>query len=252
MKKVYSIFSLILIATIASAQVNVTYQVDITNYLAAGNTLGANGIRVGGNFTTTDASTGVADWTPSDPTCAMADLGSNIWSITVTYSSAAIGLEQLYKFVNNDWGTNEGTDVANTIGADGCGLDDGAGNVNRTLTIPDADVTLQYCWDACFKCDGSSPEVTSINEITYLNSASVSPNPVMSSTAFSYTLTSAQNISLNVYDMMGNLVTTVAQDVAQPAGFNTITYDASELAAGNYIYRFEIGGKVASGTFIKQ
>jgi uncharacterized protein GlcG (DUF336 family) len=32
----------------ASAQVTVTYKVDISNYLAGGATLGVNGIRIGG------------------------------------------------------------------------------------------------------------------------------------------------------------------------------------------------------------
>ncbi|MBC8048382.1 MAG: T9SS type A sorting domain-containing protein [Fimbriimonadaceae bacterium] len=252
MKKVYSVFSLLFLAAVVSAQVNITYQVDITDYLAAGNVLGANGIRIGGNFTTVDATSGVADWSPADPSCALTDLGSNVWSITVTYSTAAIGTEQLYKFVNNDWGTNEGTDATNTIGADGCGLDDGAGNVNRTLVIPGQDKGLQFCWDHCFRCDGSDPVLSGINDITYLNSASVTPNPVQNVTAFSYTLTSAQNVSLNVYDMMGNQVASVINNNAQPSGFNAVTFDASDLAAGNYIYRFEVAGKVSSGTFIKQ
>lgn len=252
MKKFYSIFTIILISAVASAQINVTLQVDITDYLAAGNTLGTNGIRIGGNFADVDASTGLANWTPSDPTCALTDLGSNIWSITITYATASIGLEQLYKFVNNDWGTNEGTDAANTIATGGCGIDDGGGNINRTLLIPELDMTLQYCWDHCFKCDGSDPVVTGINDVVYMNNASVSPNPVMNVTSFSYNLSAAQNVSLNVYDMMGNLVVSVLNNEAQPAGFNAVTFDASELASGNYIYRFDVAGKISSGTFIKQ
>ena len=34
----------------AQAQVTITFKVDVTNYLAGGATVGANGFRVGGNF----------------------------------------------------------------------------------------------------------------------------------------------------------------------------------------------------------
>jgi hypothetical protein len=53
------------------------------------------------------------------------------------------------KFINGNWGMNEGTDPLNTIVSGGCGVDDGSGNINRTLVIPAAATTLTYCWDAC-------------------------------------------------------------------------------------------------------
>ena len=55
MRKLYTMAAALLMASASFAQVNVTYKVDITDYLAAGNTLGANGIRIGGNFTTNGA-----------------------------------------------------------------------------------------------------------------------------------------------------------------------------------------------------
>ena len=126
--------------------VSVTYKVDITNYLAGGATLGANGMRIGGNFTTRGAS--LPNWTPSAAACAMTNEGNNIWSITVVYPDSAIGKVQRYKFVNNDWGTNEGSD---SLVAGGCGVQDG-GDVNRVLTIPATNTTYSYCWDRCRAC----------------------------------------------------------------------------------------------------
>ena len=163
MKKLYSTLAAILAVVAFNAQVTVVYQVDITDYLDNGNVLGANGMRIGGNFAAYGATANgeaMVDWSPSNATCAMTDLGNNVWSITVEYPGASVGAEQLFKFVNNDWGTNEGTDANNTIGADGCGLDDGAGNVNRTLAIPANDLGLQYCFDACFTCAGGDPVFT--------------------------------------------------------------------------------------------
>ena len=131
------------------APVTVTYQVDVTEYLAGGATLNANGIRVGGNFSTVGAS--LPDWTPSNAACAMTDLGSGLWSIAVTYPASAIGTTQLYKFVNGDWGTNEGGG-SSLIATDGCGTNDGGGNINRTLVIPATNTTYTFCWDKCVAC----------------------------------------------------------------------------------------------------
>jgi hypothetical protein len=160
------------------AQIAVTYKVDITDYLAAGNSVGANGIRIGGNFAAQGASSAVGampDWTPSNPACAMTDMGNNIWAITVTYATP--GASQLYKFVNNDWGSNEGTDPANTLVSGGCALDDGGGNVNRVLVIPSADTTLCYKWDGCSGCSSTPPATTvstdSVISNLFYNSATV-------------------------------------------------------------------------------
>jgi len=159
-KLLISIFTILLISTGLMAQVTVTFKVNITDYLAAGNTLGAGGMRVGGNFSTLLANSSAGtmpDWTPSNPNCALTDIGNNVWSIDVTYPASSIGTTQQYKFVNNDWGTNEGTDPANTIASGGCGVDDGAGNINRTLVVPSSNTEFCYMWDACSPC-GAPPQ----------------------------------------------------------------------------------------------
>jgi hypothetical protein len=137
----------------SGAQVTITYKVDITNYLAGGATLGANGIRIGGNFAALNSP--LPDWQPSAIQCGMTNTGNNVWSISVTYPATSIGQTQLYKFVNNDWGTNEGGG-SSTISSGGCGIDDGGGNINRTLTIPASNSTVCFIWDACSSCQTSS------------------------------------------------------------------------------------------------
>lgn len=159
-KLLLQLFAILLVSTGLMAQVTVTYKVDITDYLAAGNTLGAGGIRIGGNFTdqgaTNAAGTAIPNWTPSNPLCALSDQGNNIWAITITYPASSVGATQLYKFVNNDWGTNEGTDPANTLVSGGCAVLDGGNNTNRNLVIPAANTTLCYVWDGCAPC-GAPP-----------------------------------------------------------------------------------------------
>ncbi|MEM7161445.1 MAG: T9SS type A sorting domain-containing protein [Bacteroidota bacterium] len=250
MRKIYfSIFSFLLVAGL-SAQVNVTYKVDVTNY-AMGNDINANGIRVGGNFATYGGTTGgnaMADWTPTDANSAMTDEGNGIWSITVEYPQSSIGSEQLYKFVNGDWGTNEGTDT--TLIADGgCGLDDGAGNINRTLVIPQTDLTLLFCWDDCVQCDGSEP--TGLGEISDISDFSVAPNPTINQTRFNYTLDANARVSIQLFNLVGQEITTVLNSTQAPGNYN-VDFDMSELESGIYIYQFRVGNQSFSAKLIKQ
>jgi hypothetical protein len=72
----------------------------------------------------------------------------NIWSVTVTYPESSVAKTQLYKFVNGNWGNNEGGPGSEIVSS-GCGEADGSGNINRTYVIPTANQTLAFCWDQC-------------------------------------------------------------------------------------------------------
>ncbi len=64
MRKIYTLALALFVAATVSAQVTVTFKVDVTNYLAQdGVELNENGMRVGGDFTDQGAS--VANWSPS-------------------------------------------------------------------------------------------------------------------------------------------------------------------------------------------
>lgn len=64
------------------------------------------------------------------------------------------------------------------------------------------------------------------------------PNPFNPSTVISYTLKSATNVTLNVYDITGRRVATLVNG-RQAAGAQEISFDASSLASGVYIYRLQ-------------
>ena len=229
-----------LVASAAFAQVSVTYKVDITDYLGAGATLGANGMRVGGNFADQTATVGgnaMVNWSPSDANSAMTDEGNNIWSITVDYPASAVGAQHFYKFVNNDWGTNEGTDPASTIATGGCGVDDGAGNINRTITVPSANAAFLYCFDACLQCDGTSP-VLSIekNEVVALT---VSPNPTTGAVSLEFSARAAGFAGINVVNILGQSV--MSFERAVEAGVNTLNADLN-VANGTYFVEVTVDG----------
>jgi hypothetical protein len=253
MRKIYCFLFLLLISGSLMAQVHVTYKVDVRKYLQTGTLLGANGIRIGGDFAVTGAMNGetaMPDWSPSNAACALTDMGDSIWAITVTYPVGSVGLTQQYKFVNNDWGTNEGTDEANTIATDGCGTDDGAGNINRTLEIPATDVTLQFCWDACFRCNGGIPDITGVRYSNPVSAVAVFPNPVTDVAAISMHLNKPGDVAISIINLLGQEILSV-KHYNESAGNHSYNIDASAIPSGMYMYRV-VAGKVSnSGNFVK-
>jgi hypothetical protein len=237
MKKTLTLAA-VLVASAAFAQVSITYKVDITDYLAAGNTLGAGGMRVGGNFQTQGATAGgtaMADWSPSNAASAMTDENNNIWSITVNYPASSAGVTQRYKFVNSDWGTNEGGSGSSIV-TDNCGVLDG-NDINRTLVVPTYNAAFLFCYDACFQCDGTSPNL-STRELS-LNDLTVSPNPAADFTKVAFSTRKAGNVSVRVLNLLGQEVNTLA---------------AGSLEAGNHSFVWNLdannGGAVEMGTYL--
>ena len=230
MKKILTLSLAILSAAVTMAQVDVTYQVDITEYLASGEVLAAAGMRVGGDFAVNSATNGsdaMMDWTPSDAFSALSDEGSNVWSITVTYPASAIGSTQSFKFVNGDWGMNEGSTV---MVDDGCAIDDGGGNVNRQLVVPANPITLRFCYDSCFQCDGSSPELATAISVPAagLENITVAPTPATTGALISFD-------ALGSVDYQFVLTNTVGQVVAtQQVNSEQVFIARNNLPAGMY------------------
>lgn len=230
MKRFFTLLLSVLVAGAAFGQVNVTFKVDITEYLASGETLSADGMRIGGDFATNAAENGGAamvDWTPSDANSAMSDEGSNVWAITVTFPAASVGNTQQFKFVNGDWGTNEGSSV---LADDGCALDDGAGNINRQLVVPDADVTYMWCYDSCFMCDGSPALITTGLDapLAGLSNIEVYPSPASSFALVSFEAEVQRDYNLTLTNTMGQVV------ASQPVLSNRVLLERNGLPAGMY------------------
>lgn len=77
----------------------------------------------------------------------------------------------------------------------------------------------------------------------------VSPNPFNPSTVLSFQLPVAGKVNLSVYDLMGCEVATLVNGF-RDAGTHRVTFDASSLASGMYLYRLTAGSFSASGKMV--
>lgn len=90
----------------------------------------------------------------------------------------------------------------------------------------------------------------SVDEDAYAASAAFTleqnqPNPFNPQTKISFTLPQAEQVSLKVYDVLGNEVATLKNE-EMPPGAHAVIYEAHALASGTYFYRLQAGAFVAT------
>jgi len=66
------------------------------------------------------------------------------------------------------------------------------------------------------------------------------PNPFNPVTSISYQLPKKSFVNLSVYNILGQIVTTLVNEEKEP-GFYTINWDASKFSSGLYIYKIQAG-----------
>jgi hypothetical protein len=69
------------------------------------------------------------------------------------------------------------------------------------------------------------------------------PNPFNPSTTIRYHLSQAAKVRINIYNTLGQLVSTLV-DEPKAAGTYSVTWDAKNLASGTYFYRMEVDNQV--------
>ena len=66
------------------------------------------------------------------------------------------------------------------------------------------------------------------------------PNPFNPSTQIGYTIPATTHVTLEIFDIQGRRVATLVDDMHN-SGFYTVTFEASDLASGLYLYRIRAG-----------
>ena len=70
------------------------------------------------------------------------------------------------------------------------------------------------------------------------------PNPFNPSTTIAYGVPESGKVTLEVFDMLGRKVATLLNGENKTAGRYTVTFNASSLASGMYIYRLQAGNVI--------
>ena len=71
------------------------------------------------------------------------------------------------------------------------------------------------------------------------------PNPFNPSTKISFTIPEQQNVTLKIFNSLGEEISTLISEV-KPAGAYTVNFDASNLPSGLYIAQLQTGSSVQS------
>ena len=123
---------------------------------------------------------------------------------------------------------------------------DGLG-ATMELKDPSSDNTLGENWQAS-KEHGTpgaiNSSLTGVEENTYTNIPNEfmlsqnCPNPFNPATVINYQIAKTSYVTLKIYNMLGQEVTTLYDGMRQP-GYYQATFDGSNLASGVYLYKME-------------
>ncbi|MEO1023731.1 MAG: T9SS type A sorting domain-containing protein [Bacteroidota bacterium] len=72
------------------------------------------------------------------------------------------------------------------------------------------------------------------------------PNPFNPTTNINFELPSSARVNLTVYNVLGQKVATLVNNVQYQSGAHSVTFDAAQFSSGMYIYRIEAGDFVSS------
>jgi hypothetical protein len=109
-----------------------------------------------------------------------------------------------------------------------------------------------YCYADAYDVSNVYCYTTSIDEPTDYTTTifDISPNPVTDEANVSFTLANAGNATLAIYDVNGNQVLEIANDMYQ-AGNNNVSFNAAGIPSGVYVIRMQSGANIIAKQFVK-
>lgn len=129
------------------------------------------------------------------------------------------------------------------------GFVEGNGTTSGTNTYSFADNNITETGKYSYRLkqidyDGSS-EYSEVVEVVFDVPAAYTlmqnyPNPFNPSTTISFTLPSSSNVTLKIFDVLGNEIATLVDEVKN-AGSHQVQFDAAGLPSGMYLYRLQTG-----------
>lgn len=180
------------------SNVNLTFRVRMT-----GQTISPEGVKLAGSFN------------GFSPTAnSMTNTGNDVYEATVVVPA---GSTQTYKFINGStWETVPAS----------CGLDDGAGNINRSTTVPNQASSLPIvCFGKCLD-DCSQTSTVSVTFRVNMTNQTISAQGVKLAGSF------------NGFSTTANPMTSIG---------NNLYETTLQLAAGTYTYKFVNGSTFEEG-----
>lgn len=193
---------------------DVTFTVDMNDYILAGNSTAA-GVFLNGTFN---------GWCGSCTPMTDAN-GDNVWEVTVPLGLGAIE----YKFTVDGWNDDE-----QFVGGESCTVTNG-GFTNRSYTVTAPATVGLVCWESCSACIGGIDEATA--------SVSIYPNPVNSIMTVQATEAMQQ---IRIVDLTGKVVAAFVG--------NGLTQEISvdDLKAGIYTIQVATATGNSSKQFVKK
>ncbi|MCW3126459.1 MAG: Peptidase family protein [Bacteroidetes bacterium] len=121
----------------------------------------------------------------------------------------------------------------------------GSGNYTVTLTVSNGS-----CSDQVSGVISAAAGATAIRDLDVVQSISTYPNPVKDQLDIKVNAIQATTVTMAIYDVIGNVVST--KDVQVNIGANIMTEDVSSYASGVYTIAMYNGSSKATSRFVKE
>jgi lysophospholipase L1-like esterase len=103
-----------------------------------------------------------------------------------------------------------------------------------------------------FEIYGRKKVTEVVNESNFIHQFELSqnfPNPFNPKTRIQYSVSTVGNVYLKIFDILGNLITALVDEVKQP-GMYEVDFDASKLSSGIYFYSLQLNTMVENKKMI--